>query len=811
MCMATSIRVLCVDDEPDLADLVATYLMDHAEDIDALVATSGEEALAVLGEDSVDCIVCDYMMPDMDGLELLDRVREDHPDLPFILFTGRGSEDVASQAVRAGVSDYIPKSTGTEQYELLTNRVRNLVEGTRAQRSMRELFNAADDAIIVHDVDTGEIIDINEAGCTLWDVEPMEVMGRVPGELCAGDGVPDRAWLPDRLVERDRPTDWRCKRTDGSTFWAEVRMRVATIEGQERLLAVARDVTNRKRREERLSSLLTSATELVATREYEGVGEVVTETMTDTLGFKGAVFFVSPLSESTLSPVAHTGPLPDGIDVDAVQEHARIVLGGAEGRAIGDGGLAMEVPEPRSEGELMYWPVGERAVLAGYPSEEKLSGFTTDLIDLLLAITTTALIRTVQDHQLERQHEELESLNRVNEIIRDINQTLVRVATRDEIESLVCQQLATASPVVCAWIGEHDLTEEKVHVRLVAGRGADELEDQWLPTSTASEEPIAQELGTVVQERDVVVLDELTPERVGADWASMATEHGYQSLTFVPITYQNAMYDILAIYAEEPTPFGAEQQAVLRELGETIGYAMHTAERSRALLSDTCVELEYEIRDDSSLLTGLSTALETTVRLERIFFRPDDSARLFVAIEEGTLEAVEEYVRNEQPSGTEVREITEREDALVVEITVRSLPMMKHLADDMASIRSAAAENGEGRLVVEIPNTASVRTLTENLALVFDDVSLLARRQRERENRGIGDSTSPDGLGLTDRQHEVLLTAFHAGFFSWPRESTGEEIAELLDISQPTFHEHLRTGERKLLELLFEHRRSIYT
>lgn len=807
--MASSIRVLCVDDEPDLAELVASYLMDHADDIDARAATSGAAALEVLRSDPIDCVVCDYKMPEMDGLELLDIVREDHPDLPFILFTGRGSENVASEAVRAGVSDYIPKSTGTEQYELLTNRVRNLVERAQARRTTRELFNAANDAILVLDFDTAEIVDVNEAATNLWDLDETEFLGRTPDELRHDGAETTPDWPRDEPAPFDEPVDWLCERGDGSTFWAEVRTKVARIEGENRVLTIARDVTRRKQREERLSQLLTAANDLVGARGFERIGQVLTRTITDTLDFRGAVIVLR--RNGDFKEIGRAGSVPTDGGLSTITQQAGQILGDPSTPRLSDGGAALEAPEPRSDGDLMYWPVGDHAVLACAPSGEELDRFTRDLIDLLLALSTTAVIRTFQDQKLANQHEELESLNRINEVIRDINQTLVKVSTRDEIESLVCKQLATAAPLSCTWIGEHDLQNESVHIRQAVGRGAETLEGGRIETGPDADDPLSDELRDVIERRQVVSLNELTGDVIGTDRAEHAAEMGYRSLTFVPVTYQNALYDILAIYAEEPNPFGDEQRPVLRELGETIGYAMHTAERSRALLSDTTVELEFEIRDQDSILTGLSAALDTEVELERIFFRSDDSARLFLRVSQAEISEIERYVSDHHGPTTPVREITSREDDLVVEVTVPELPMMKHLAEDMASIRSAVATSGEGRLVVEIPKAASVRTLTENLQMVFDDVALLARRQHDRDERAPGEGTSAEELGLTERQHEVLLTAYHAGFFSWPRESTGEEIAELLDISQPTFHEHLRTGERKVLETIFEDRRSVYT
>jgi len=131
--VVSGVTVLCVDDEPSYADLIATHLERNDELIDATGVTSATDGLSYLDEHNVDCIISDYDMPGTDGLEFLETVRARDPDMPFLLFTSQGSEALASEAVSAGVTDYIQKSHGTQQYAVLAKRVRNAVERVRAK------------------------------------------------------------------------------------------------------------------------------------------------------------------------------------------------------------------------------------------------------------------------------------------------------------------------------------------------------------------------------------------------------------------------------------------------------------------------------------------------------------------------------------------------------------------------------------------------------------------------------------------------------------------------------------------------------
>ena len=100
------ISVLYVDDEPDLLEIGKLFL-EQSEDLHVDTMTSARAALVTLGKVPYDAIISDYQMPEMDGLSFLKEVRAQYTDIPFILFTGRGREEVVIEAMLAGLALYL--------------------------------------------------------------------------------------------------------------------------------------------------------------------------------------------------------------------------------------------------------------------------------------------------------------------------------------------------------------------------------------------------------------------------------------------------------------------------------------------------------------------------------------------------------------------------------------------------------------------------------------------------------------------------------------------------------------------------------
>ncbi|HEY3420118.1 MAG TPA: response regulator [Methanomassiliicoccales archaeon] len=133
-----SISVLYIDDEEDMLDVCKLYL-ELSEDIRIETEVSVDRAERRLDDERFDAIISDYQMPEMSGIDFLKRLRAKGNDIPFILFTGKGREEVVIEAINSGADSYVQKGgEARSQFVELGHKVRKLVEKKRAERSLKE-------------------------------------------------------------------------------------------------------------------------------------------------------------------------------------------------------------------------------------------------------------------------------------------------------------------------------------------------------------------------------------------------------------------------------------------------------------------------------------------------------------------------------------------------------------------------------------------------------------------------------------------------------------------------------------------------
>ncbi|WP_135304892.1 PAS domain S-box protein [Haloarcula amylovorans] len=258
----TAITVLVVDDDPDLLDLTATFLEREEDDFEVLSESDPTAAIDRVNDTDLDAIVSDYDMPTLNGLEFLAAIREDHDSIPFILFTGKGSEEIASEAISKGVTDYLEKKTGPEQYSLLANRICNAVEQYHSAEALKQseekfskLVKNSTDVLGIVD-QKGQFKYISPACEHTLGYNQSELIGE-----CAFDYMPpdDRHEAMDEFFaaiedpEKEPIIEFRFEDPDGG--WTIVEARGKNLFDDEFIngfVVNARDITELKKREQEL-------------------------------------------------------------------------------------------------------------------------------------------------------------------------------------------------------------------------------------------------------------------------------------------------------------------------------------------------------------------------------------------------------------------------------------------------------------------------------------------------------------------------------------------------------------------------------
>ncbi|MFB6219688.1 MAG: bacterio-opsin activator domain-containing protein [Halobacteriaceae archaeon] len=396
------------------------------------------------------------------------------------------------------------------------------------------------------------------------------------------------------------------------------------------------------------------------------------------------------------------------------------------------------------------------------------AGTLVAIYDVRVRRTTDTLRQ--RERALAERTDRLERLDRVNTVIRDIDAALVSATSREEIETAVCERLVALDAFPAAWVGRQQRHGDRIEHH--TGVGVADFDDH------PEDAP----------DRDAAV--EAVRTRA-ASHATGAVVAGRAALA-VPLAYEEAVYGVLVVYAADEDLFDEETRTVLSELGATIGLAINALDRRDALVGDTVVELEFRVADGDSVASRLAAGVGDPVAVRALVPRDDGT---YSAIYEAST-AFPDDVLDEADGSADVVEGRQIDETTLHYRVTGTTPATK-AADLGGTPRDVSADPGGERLVVELPGESDVRGFVEAFTAAYPDAELLARRRRSRTD---GSAATRAVERLTPRQREVLQTAYHSGYFEWPRETTGEELADLLGLSAPTVHQHLRASHRKLLE-----------
>jgi len=740
--LSDTISILHVDDDSAFAELAAACLEREHEQFDVVTATSVSEARERLDTAAIDCVVSDYDMPDETGLEFLKTVRETYPDLPFVLYTGKGSEEIASDAISAGVTDYLQKETGTSQYTVLANRITNAVDQYYAEqaaeateRKLHQLAEKSDDVLFMFDGEWRELLFINSAYESVW--------GRPTAELES-----DPLSFLERIHPDDRATVRQAMATVSEGEIQEIEFRISAdddgwrlvrAEGKpifdgdevERIVGFGRDVTERRRREQAIRSLHETAQEIWGSESPADVAETVVDAARDIMEMPINSVHLFDEDTDALRPVAAT-------------EQAREFVGEIPTFERGEG-LAWEafqtdqtrhfddvstVPgrfndETNVRSELILPLTDHGVLLVGAPKPGLFSETDISLMETLTAHATSAL------DQLERERRLTEFQERT--------QRLMYTATKE----------ATAEAAVEA---VHDILRSPsggVHLRSEDGDAlpptavVDVYHESFDPPTYRrdTDDPISTLVWEAFDRGEVVAIDDVR-ER-----ADLADRSPARSVIIHPL----GEYGVFIVTSSQPNAFEAADETYVELVATSLTAALDRVERENNLQArERALERQNE-------------------RLEQFTNIVSHDLRNPLNVAAGRLDMIRQEVDNEHLDA--VDRAHERMDALITDLLTLAregeTPTEAGPVDVAALAtdcwRNVDTENAKFRTPIEQTVRADeshLRQLFENLIRnsvehAGDDVTV--------EVGGLSDGfyVADDGPGIPPEEREAV---FEAGY-----------------------------------------------
>lgn len=492
---------------------------------------------------------------------------------------------------------------------------------------------------------------------------------------------------------------------------------------------------------------------------------------------------------------------PVGVDADAVPRDADTH---PAWRALDRGESVTASDRGVFDARERAFPVGDRGVLV-VPGEFDDAGLARLLADeLRSALERATEAERPGDRGRPAGEAEAPAASRLTDLVESVGAALVGSPSDAELTRTFCECLAAVEGHVLAWYGDYRPDRDSVSPDVWAGIEDDYLLDLEFSTDGAFGDAIRTALTT----REVAIVGRIDAESGTA--ARRARERGLRSLALVPVVYGDTLYGVAAVYKERIDGFEEGERSVFSGLGVAVGAALNAAENRRALMTDGVVELDLRLEDSGMVMVWLSDRADCTLDLSGLFLERDDTLRLFLAVSGVDVEALD-AVAADHPEITDVTLIADRDDERLVAVTLAESSLGERLAELGAVLRSVHIESGSGRATVELPVSGDVRTFVERVLSAYPETELIGRRERTRRLQTPHEFQSLIEERLTDRQQEALQTAYYGGFFEWPRDATGEDVAATLGVSQPTFLQHLRTAERKLLSAFFDEERFVYS
>lgn len=230
------------------------------------------------------------------------------------------------------------------------------------------------------------------------------------------------------------------------------------------------------------------------------------------------------------------------------------------------------------------------------------------------------------------------------------------------------------------------------------------------------------------------------------------------------------------------------------------------ASQNRVPKTKTVSYLEFSFSNTGYPFVAVSTIADGEIRLEEFIPRGDAGYAEFFSVRgvdpDRVLSLADEH------SGTDATLVDRFDDGGLFEFVVDDNCPAVYLGEQGALPRTVESRDGKGIVAAEVPASEDPLAIVEDFLDAHPSAELRTKCEQSYDTPIFSQRYLQQAVEkrLTARQREALELASEAGYYAWPREVSGEELADTLDIAPSTFHQHLRCAEQKLISLSLERR-----
>ena len=573
----------------------------------------------------------------------------------------------------------------------------------------------------------------------------------------------------------------RIERADGVERWIAAAGEYHTDDNGEpvRAVGVVSDITDRMDRQRALAASEQRYRTLVANFPNGGVAlldETLRYRIVDGLGFEALGLAVETLAGRRVAEV-----FPTEIAATLESVYRETLTGEAQTLEVDIGGRTCEfrtLPVTDADGE-------------------------TAVLSIFHDIT---LHKTQQEQRLAR-------LAGLHEIVQDIAHVIIDSSTRGEIEQVVCDRFDDAEPYRGAWVGRPDHTGSMIHRSAVTrgpsssdsdsntDSGSFETEQTVdLVGSSMSIEPDAPSIGGAI----AAAIETAKPQPVHtsptdpvyAQWCQ-STPIQHRPGVVVPVRHESRVYGVIVVYTEREA-FEPRELETFGRLGRIVGHAINAIDRKHALMGGQATEVV--VRSDALAEPFVAAADDESVTISIDHVRTLQSGRSLIYYTiEGIAPDQFTAVVQELTNGSELRLLEQTGTRSRLELSTETETLHSVVAGHGGWITTAGVRDGSFEITIRVPLGTEVRPVLDAARTMYPDLRLASQTTVTPSTPTPTDAFARLADQLTERQREALEVGYYAGFFEWPRETTGDDLADIMGVTPATVHHHLRHGLQKLL------------